>query len=78
MFFGRAITAPGEALWEYLWIWPDAGPNQPNPEAIVLISTCFQQQYGPVLRAEHSGAHSWPKQADSNIMSERIRPRLTG
>ena len=44
---------------------PDAGPIHPNPEAIVLISTCFQQQYG----CEDS---LWT----SNIKSERIIPKL--
>lgn len=29
-----------------LWISLLIGPKCPNPDAMVLISTCFQQQYG--------------------------------
>ena len=44
---------------------PDAGPIHPNPEAIVLISTCFQQQNAPLTQG-----------FESNIKSERSIPKL--
>ena len=47
---------------------PEAGPIHPNPEAIVLISTCFQQQYGDPLS----------QGCESNIKSERIIPNCIG
>lgn len=43
------------------------GPKWPNPDAMVFISTCFQQQYGRSLSL--SAQHD-----DSNIKSERNNP----
>ena len=50
----------------YLWINPEAGPIQPNPEAMVLISTCFQQQNGEKVE------QGWV----SSMRSDRSMPRL--
>ncbi len=46
----------------------DAGPSQPKPEAIVLISTCFQQQNG--AGPQFSMLFS--------MRSDRSRPKLMG
>lgn len=58
---------------------PDAGPSHPKPDAIVLTSTCFQQQYG-MSGWQHSVLHGGTThgQFDSNIISERTQPRLIG
>lgn len=44
----------------------EIGPKCPNPEAMVLISTCFQQQYG--LSSRSSVQH------DSSIKSDLNNP----
>lgn len=58
----------------YLCISLETGPRCPNPDAMLLISTCFQEQYGVCL------AHwfSVCGQRDSSIMSERSIPSDIG
>lgn len=53
----------------HLWILDETGPSHPKPEAIVLTSTCFQQQ-----NAEHFGK-SW--HSDSSMRSDLMSPKLS-
>lgn len=48
----------------HLCIRADAGPSQPKPEAIVLISTCFQQQYNAL------GGQFFP--GDGHVVSSMV------
>jgi hypothetical protein len=61
-----------------LWIAPDDGPNQPKPEAIVLNSICFQQQYEMPAEDEVRHLSAFAGHAVSNIRSDLTRPKLIG
>lgn len=65
----------------YLWIAAEEGPSHPKPEAIVFISTCFQQQYDWTLSFVLASVF-WDailsRQRVSSIKSDRIRPNDNG
>lgn len=58
----------------YLCISRETGPRWPKPDAMLLISTCFQEQYGVCF------AHwfSVCGHLDSSMMSERSIPSDIG